>query len=97
MKVPELVEKMTKDLVDQGKIIEAGFEAMRIVSMHKEAPEYQIRDMRMAFFAGAQHLWSSVMSILEPGAEPTEKDLKRMNLIHEELQEWVQQMKAVKM
>jgi len=42
--------------------------------------------MRKAFFMGAQHLYASIMGILEPGAEPTDKDLDRMGLIHNELE-----------
>jgi hypothetical protein len=34
---------------------------------------------------GAHHLFTSIMTILEPGTEPTAKDLKRMDLIDKEL------------
>jgi len=45
--------------------------------------------MRNAFFAGAQHLFSSIMTILEPDAEPTEKDMQRMDLIDKELRAFI--------
>jgi hypothetical protein len=41
------------------------------------------------FCAGAQHLFGSIMSVLEPGDEPTDKDLQRMDLIHKELDAFI--------
>ena len=50
------------------------------------AGDVQRSEMRKAFFMGAEHLFASIMSILDPGAEPTERDLDRMTLIHKELE-----------
>lgn len=83
------LERRTRELADKGKLIEAGFVGMRLACDLHNAPADQVREMRMAFFGGAQHLFSSIMSILEPGAEPTDKDLARMDLIHNELQEFI--------
>ena len=44
--------------------------------------------MRLAFFAGAEHLFSCMMGTLDPGKEPTKADMRRMDLLHEELQRW---------
>jgi hypothetical protein len=49
--------------------------------------------MRNAFFAGAQHVFGSIMQMLEPGEEATEKDLQRLTLINIELQEFLAQFK----
>lgn len=87
------VEELTKRFVDEGKIIEAGFASLRIMAIPKDAPEVQVREMRMAFMAGAQHLFSSIMSILEPGAEPTEADLRRMDIINAELEAFTRELK----
>lgn len=89
----KLAEELTKRFVDDGKLIEAGFAAMRITMIPKDAPEIQVREMRMAFLAGAQHLFGSIMSILEPGADPTETDLRRMDLINVELEAFTREMK----
>ena len=83
------LERVTRDLIDSGKLIEAGWVSMRIACDLVDAPADQLREMRMAFFAGAQHLFGSILSVLEPGDEPTEKDLKRMDLIHTELQDFI--------
>lgn len=59
-----------------------------------DAPEVQIDEMRLAFFAGAQHLFASIMSVLSPDAEPTESDLANMTAISEELDEFLIEFKA---
>jgi hypothetical protein len=84
-----VVDGVTKRLTDEGKIIEAGWVSLRMISIPEDASETQLREMRMAFFAGAQHLFGSIMSILDPGEEPTEKDLERMELINNELQGFI--------
>ncbi len=79
---------LTKDLTDKGRLIEAGFAAFAHFTIPKDAPAVQLREMQLAFMAGAEHLFSSIMGILDPGEEPTEADLGRMDLIHKELDDW---------
>ena len=81
----EFLELLTKRLADEGKLIEAGWVGLRIAAIPLDAPEIQIQEMRNAFMAGAQHLFSSIISIMEADAEPTENDLRRMCLIDDEL------------
>jgi hypothetical protein len=81
-------------LIDQGNLVEAGFESLRFLAMAADAPEVQVHEMRMAFFAGAQHMFASVVSMLEPGAEATDNDLMRMGAIQAELDTFVEQFKA---
>jgi hypothetical protein len=38
--------------------------------------------------AGAQHLFFTIMRTLDPGEEPTEADLKRFDLVAQELQKF---------
>lgn len=82
-----IVEEMSK----RGLIIEAGFAALRVTSM-RDAPPDKVRDMRMAYFSGAQHLYASIMTVLDAGEEPTEKDMQRMELIHNELERFRQEL-----
>src|SRR5262245_18879548 len=81
-----LVNTITKRLGDEGKLIEAGWEALRLIAIPEDAPAVQIHEMRMAYMAGAQHLFSCLMAIQDPGEEPTEDDIRRMDLIDAELQ-----------
>ena len=81
----EQVAAITAQLTDAGKLIEAGWMGYRLLVVPDGAGQAQVDDTRMAFFGGAQHLWSSILSILTPGAEPTDADLRRMSLIAGEL------------
>lgn len=85
------LDRVTRELTDQGKLIEAGWIGLRLACFppNGNAPADQLKSMREAFFAGAQHLFASIMAILEPDAEPTDKDLERMELIQTELQAFI--------
>jgi hypothetical protein len=94
----EWLEGMSRELTDKGLLIEAGWMSFRAAAISTDAPEDQLREMRLAFFAGAQHLFGSIMTILDPGSEPTEADLKRIDNINNELNQFlavmVEQMRA---
>lgn len=82
----QIADELAKVATDKGRLIEIGWISMLLYVIPKDAPETQVSEMHKAFFMGAQHLYASIMGILDPGAEPTEKDLQRMSLIHEELE-----------
>lgn len=88
-----MLDQLSKDLTDQGKLIEAGWVGLRHLAVPEDAPKEQLADLKLAFFAGAQHLFSSVMTILEPGSEPTGNDMRRMGQIHEELAKFEKELK----
>ena len=85
----KFLERFTKELIEQGKLMEAGWVSMRFACDLEDAPPDQLHQMRMAFFAGAQHLMGSMMSALDPDAEPTAEDLRRMGLIMGELDTFI--------
>jgi hypothetical protein len=93
-RISALVDALTKRLVDEGKLVEAGWVAYEKLVMHPDAPQLQRDECRIAFFAGAQHLFSSVLSFLDPGTEPTLKDLKRMSQLDTELRTFLVLFKA---
>jgi hypothetical protein len=88
----EALLQLSKELTDQGKLIEAGWISLRLMTLPLDASDVQLNDMRMAFFAGAQHLFASLMAIMDPGAEPTEQDCQRMEKINNELQIFLAEM-----
>lgn len=88
-----IIDEITKKLVDEGKIIEAGWVSLKMMTIPKNAPQIQIDEMRNAFFAGAQHLFGSMMSMLEEGSEETEADLNRMRKIADELDNFIEKYK----
>ena len=86
--IEQAASDVTKKLSDEGKLVEAGFAAFAHFVVPKDAPAVQLREMQLAFMAGAEHVFSSIMNILDPGEEPTDADLRRMDLIHKELDDW---------
>lgn len=88
----KIADALTRECIDRGQIIEGGWKAMELL-MLKDASDVQRTEMRKAYFFGAQHLWASIMGILEPGSEPTELDMERMNKIHAELEKFTEEMK----
>jgi hypothetical protein len=85
--------QLSKKLTDEGKLIEAGFVGLRLAGFKANATPEELNDARIVFFAGASHLFSSIMTILAPGTEPTDKDLDRMSKIHEELERFLKDFK----
>lgn len=79
---------LTKELTDKGRLVEAGFAAFRHYVMPNDAPPIQVSEMRLAFMAGAEHVFSSIMNIMDPGEEPTDADMRRMSLIQTEIDHW---------
>jgi len=79
------LERLSRELTEKGKLIEAGWVGLRVAAIPLDAPKIQLVEMRKAFFAGAQHLFASIMTIMDEDREPTEADLRRMDLIDAEL------------
>ena len=74
--------------MDEGKLIEAGFVLFANSVISKDAPPVQYSEMRLAFMAGAEHIFSSILNVLEEGDEPTDADMRRMELVQGEIDEW---------
>lgn len=89
-----IVDKVTRELTDQGKLIEAGWASLRLLAIPPTAGPTQLAEMRMAFFAGAQHLFGSIMVALDEGEEPTADDMRRMELISAELADFAHDLTA---
>lgn len=84
------VEALTAGLVDQGKLIEAGFASFLIYSYGgQQLPAEQAKELRQTFFAGAQHLFGSIMTFLDGGDDPTDRDMNRISLIDKELNDFI--------
>lgn len=69
----------TKMLIDEGRIIEAGWAGVSL--MFKNASPEEKEKLRDAFLMGADHLFSSIMVMLDPEKEPTPQDEARMESI----------------
>lgn len=87
-RVRVLAERLTKDLADQGLLLEAAWQTYRLLCL-KTPPHEPRDDLHEAFMAGAEHLFASICTFLEPGHNPdeiTENDMRRMDMLDRELE-----------
>lgn len=81
----ELAQAVTKEWADRGQLLEGGWQAYAQTTLFDAHP-VQVSEMRKAYFLGAQHVFASLMQVLDTDRKPTEQDLKVVTLIHEELE-----------
>jgi hypothetical protein len=74
-----------KEWADKGRVIEGGWQAYVAILLQGKT-ELERSELRTAYFLGAEHLFSSIMQIMDQGPDPTENDMARMDLIHKELE-----------
>jgi hypothetical protein len=88
------LERLSRELADAGKLIEAGWIGYRLGVLPDNAPPVQLEECKMAFFAGSQHLFHSLITIMDPthDSEPTPGDLRKMDLIDKELREFASKL-----
>lgn len=70
------------------KRLEAAWMLYRAAVIPADANKVQVRESRRAFFAGAQALLHEQVDLLGPDAEVTETDLRKMDELHSELQQF---------
>jgi hypothetical protein len=79
-------ERVAQGLADQGKLIEAGWQVYRSLALRDITSNREIDRYREAFMSGASHLFTAMLTFLEPGTEETEADLRRMDRLHAEIE-----------
>ncbi len=86
------LKRVSRELVDSGQPIAAGFMAARIAGeVPPDLTAEQLELARTMFMHGAQHLWGTIFGFLDDGTEPTESDERRMTIVAHELQAWYNQ------
>jgi len=93
--IRRIAERITGHYADKGEVIALGFASFIVATYddYETMPETQLRQLRTAYFAGAQHLFASINTMLDDGDEPTAADMKRMDLINHELNAFVDELK----
>lgn len=87
-------QQIAENWADKGMIMEGGWRAGSYL-IFKDMTAEQTVQLRKAFFLGAEHLFSTIMMVMDPGHEPTERDLQRMSLIHKELEAFKLELASV--
>ena len=72
------VRSHLRRLARQGRLVDTAFRAFR-EAVYPGAPPDQVRELRVAFFAGAAEVHAFVMSGLDEGDAETQADLDFMN------------------
>jgi hypothetical protein len=88
----KIANALLQELSDRGQIIEGGWKGYELLVGLKDAPEVQRIECRKAFFFGAQHLFASVLGMLDSGAKTTNQDLERMTKLDAELKKFIQEI-----
>lgn len=88
-----LRKKLERQLVKDGLLIEAGWVSLRHLTLPENVSTEQLDDMRDSFFAGAQHVFGTIMSLLDEGEDATAADLIRLDQINDELQRFIVEYK----
>lgn len=64
-----------------------------LIALPPGAPDFQRREMRRAFYSGAHGIMFKVIQALAPESDPTEADIRVVEDLHEELQEFAELIK----
>jgi hypothetical protein len=91
--VIDVSAELVKKLSDEGRIIEAGWVAMRWflssqLPEDRKFTETELEYMRDIYFAGSQHMWSCLNNMWDDAEAPTERDKRRIDNISEEMNRW---------
>lgn len=95
IKLKELHDQILREFAAKGKVVEGGWRGLSVMWHLNTASVVQQQEMRKAFYAGAQHVFGSIMGLLDPGqGEPTDREMKVLDDIHKELDAFAAEMKA---
>ncbi len=92
----EIADALLRECSDRGQIVEGGWKAYEILNGLTKASEVQRNECRKAFFLGAQHVFASMLGMLDPGTEATELDLERMDKLDAELRRFIKELEPLK-
>jgi hypothetical protein len=89
----EIAQEVTRELMQQGLIIEAGWRGLELLWLLHPTP-VEREELRCAFYAGALHVYSSIMCGLDDGSDETDDDMQKMANIHRELSRFEDEFRA---
>lgn len=89
----QAITDLARKLSDEGLLIESGWVILRDI-LERNDGSLPPEDLhRTIFFCGAQHLFGSIMAVLDPGAAVTENDMRRLDSMKDELEAFGAAMK----
>lgn len=85
--------ELMQQLVDEGKLVETGWAVASALIVPAEASLAQLKELRKAFYLGADHLFCSMLIMLSAGDQG--EDFRRMRNIQRELEIFRKQFKRI--
>ena len=85
----EHAKNLVRKLIDDAKLIKAGFAIFAATQLRPDAPAERVDELRVAFMAGAVHIWLGVAGIVEQSESIDKTERSRIDLIRRELTEWL--------
>ena len=89
-----MLTDVSRKMANDGKIIESGWAIFRSINKLEDIKGLKIRTIlnhpqldliRIAYMSGAEHTFSTWMGSMDPDGEPTEADMRRMDLLYSEI------------
>lgn len=65
--------------------VDAAWRSYMANILPRNASSTHLKETHLAFYAGASILFYAMLNMLDPGAEPTEADLKKMSALDDEI------------
>lgn len=70
------------------KLVEKAWQSYSRAVYPKGAGHIQLQETKRAFFGGGLSAINGFMSVLDPGTEPTERDMAQMRAVYAELEQF---------
>lgn len=85
-------ETAAQRLAAEGRLLESGWSRLKELWLSPETSPEQVAMLRLAFFAGAQHTWTSVLALM---GDDSASDMERVGQVAAELEafrkEWARE------
>lgn len=88
----QIADNLLRELSDRGQIVEGGWKAYELLTGLGKTSDIQRKECRKAFFFGAQHVFASLVAMLEPGTDATDTDIHRMTKLDAELRRFLSEV-----
>lgn len=82
-------ERLADDIVrsagNAGLLVETGWQIHKGIILQIADNDPRLFDIRLAFMAGAEHVFTSLIGMMDEGDEITDGDMKKMALLDQEI------------
>jgi hypothetical protein len=86
----EIVDEMSKSFMDKGQFVLAGWTGYKLLALPKGSSPEQEKEAMIAFYAGAQHTFGSIVTCIgDYDDDDDKKSIERLDKIRDELCEFI--------